>query len=151
MTARNWLEGFAQTDFDRGEIVVAATDGQAAGRNHRVGTGEEIDDFFGRHRHLVIERCEFRWNCDRVNGFAGKREECVGREAGAGAVRAPLVAEQTRIGIEVGVLGGIARPRRFGTVLGIASGGPLRPKTVENERRVLGALGGIGVRVAELR
>lgn len=111
-----------------------ATYDQAAGRDQWVGAGEEIDDVLGRHRLLVIERYELRWNFDRVNGFAGEREESVGREAGAGAVRAPLMAEQTGVGIEVGVQCGIARPRRVGTVLGITSAGLLRPKAVENER-----------------
>lgn len=93
----------------------------------------------------MIELSE-RWrDGDRLVGGAGEGEEGVRREAGAGAVGAPLVAEETGVGIDVGVGGGIARTGVGGAVLRIASVGVLRPEAVQYEGGALGALGCGGV------
>jgi hypothetical protein len=98
----------------------------------------------------VVKGGKFGWYDDGVNGLSGEVEEGVGGEAGAGAVGAPLVTEKTGVGIDVGVGGGVARAGVGGTVLRIAATGVLGPETVEDEGGALGALGCVGMGVAEL-
>jgi hypothetical protein len=64
---------------------------------------------------------------------------------------APLVAEETGVRVDVAVCGRIAWTGLGRTVLGISTVVVLRPEAVEDQSRVLGALGCVGVRVAELR
>ena len=49
------LEGFAEADFDGGEVVVAAAKGEAVGREGGVALCEEVEDVGGRHGDLVVE------------------------------------------------------------------------------------------------
>ncbi len=115
------MEGFAEADFDGGEVVVATTQGEVFAGEMRVGGGEEGEDLFGRHGDLVGELGEFWWNDDAVEGGAGEGEEVVGGEAGAGAVGLPLVAEEAGVGVDLAVLGGVAGAGGGGTVLGVGA------------------------------
>lgn len=63
---------------------------------------------------------------------------------------APLVTEEAGVGVDVGEGGGVAWARVGGAVLRIATVGVLGPEAVEDEGGALGALGCVGVRVAEL-
>jgi len=85
-----------------------------------------------------------------VEGCAGGGEEVVGRHAGAGAVRAPLVTEEAGVGIDVGVLRWIGGAGSVGAVLWVSAIVVLGPETVENEGRVTGALRGSLMGDAEL-
>ena len=62
----------------------------------------------------------------------------------------PLVAEEAGVGVEVAEGGGITRAGGVGAVFGEWARGVLGPEAVEDEGGVLGALCGVGVRVAEL-
>ena len=93
---------------------------------------------------------EFRRDGDRVEGGAGKGEEGVGGETGAGAMGAPFVIEESGVGVDVGELSGVAGAGGVGAVLGVGAVEVLGPEAVEDEGGVLGALGGGGVGVAEL-
>ncbi len=55
-------------------------------------------------------------------GGAGGGEEGVGGEAGAGAVGAPLVLEETGVGVDVGVLGWVSGAGGVGAVLEVGAG-----------------------------
>jgi hypothetical protein len=112
---------------------------------------EEVDELVGGERDLVVELGERRRNGDRFVGGAGEGEEGVGGEAGAGAVGAPLMTEQTGVGVDVGEGGGIAWAGVGGAVLRIASVCVLGPEAVEDKGGTLCTLGCAGVRVAELR
>ena len=103
--AGDGLGGFVQADFDGGEVVVAATEGEAGGGVGGVGGLEEADDLRGWHGDLVRELGEGGGDGDGVEGGAGEGEEGVGGEAGAGAVGLPLVAEEAGVGVDVFVLG----------------------------------------------
>ena len=50
------LKGLAEADFDRGEVVAAATEGEAGGGNGWVGFCEEAQDLCRGHGDLVVER-----------------------------------------------------------------------------------------------
>lgn len=63
---------------------------------------------------------------------------------------APLVLEEAGVGVDVGVLRGVGGAGGGGAVLRVGAVGVLGPEAVENEGRVGGALGCVGVRVAEL-
>jgi len=65
-------------------------------------------------------------------------------------VGAPLVTEEAGVGIYVSVGGGIAWAGVGRTILRIATVRVLGPEAVEDERGASGALGCVGVRVAEL-
>ena len=108
----------------------------------------------GGHGDLVVELGEGGGDGDGVEGGAGEGEEGVGREAGAGAVGAPLVLEEAGVGVEVGEFARGRRGRgRWCSARGRAAGVVLRPEAVEDEGDVLGALGvvgGVGVGDAEL-
>ena len=62
--ATDWLEGFAEADFDCCEVVVAATQSEAGGGNGGVGFGEETEDLGGGHGDLVVERGQLSWDRD---------------------------------------------------------------------------------------
>ena len=98
----------------------------------------------------MVERRQLGWDGDGVEGGAGGGKEGVGTEAGAGAVGAPLMLEETLVGVEVGVASWIGGARFVRAVLRIGSVGVLRPEAVEDERRVAGALGRVWMGVAEL-
>lgn len=144
------MRGFVEADLDGGEVVVAAADGEAGGRYGRVRGLEEVDELSRGERDLMVELGECGRDGDGLEGGAGEGEEGVGREAGAGAVSAPLVTEEAGVGVDVAIGGGVARAVVRGAVLRIASVGVLRPEAVEDEGGALGALGCVGVRVAEL-
>jgi hypothetical protein len=148
--AGDGLERFAHADFDRGEVVVAAAEGEAVAGEGRVGPGEEADDLAGRHGDLAVEGGQLGWDGYGLDGLAGRGEEGIRREAGAGAVGLPLVAEEARVWVEVAEGGGVSWAGSVGAVLGEWAGGVLGPEAVEDEGGVLGALSGVGVRVAEL-
>ncbi len=141
-------EGFVEADFYGGEVVIAATQSHAGGRDGGVGGGEEVDDLGGWHGDLVVERGELGWDGDAVVGRAGEGEEVVGGEAGAGAVGLPFVAEESGVGVDVAVLGGVAGAWGGGAVLWVGAVEVLGPEAVEDEGWVLGALGCVGVGVA---
>ena len=75
--AGDGLESFAHADFDRGEVVVAATEGEAVAGEGRVGPGEEADDLAGRHGDLVVKGGQLSWDGYGVDGLAGRSEERV--------------------------------------------------------------------------
>jgi len=50
------LKGLAEADFDRGEVVAAATEGEAGGGNGGIGFGKEAQDLCRGHGDLVVER-----------------------------------------------------------------------------------------------
>jgi len=85
-----------------------------------------------------------------VESRAGRGEEVVGREAGAGAVRVPLVTQQARVGVDVAEARGITRTGLSRAVLRVGAVRVLGPETVEDEGWVARALGRVGVAVAEL-
>lgn len=95
------MEGLVEADFDSGEEVVAAADGDTFCRESWIRACKERDDFVRRHRGLCSESGK-RWrNGDGVVGRARVAEEVVRTKAGAGAMRAPFVLEQTLIRIDV--------------------------------------------------
>jgi len=149
-TAGGGLGALVEADLDGGEVVVAAADGEARGGDGGVRRLEEVDELVGGEGDLVVELGERRRDGDRFVGGAGESEEGVGGEAGAGAVGAPLVTEETWVGVDVGEGGGIVWAGIGGAVLRIATVGVLGPETVEDQGGALGALGCVGVRVAEL-
>jgi len=61
----------------------------------------------------------------------------------------PLVAEEARVGVDVGELGGVRGAGVGGAVLGPGAGEVLGPEAVEDEGVALGALGGVAVGVTE--
>ena len=63
----------------------------------------------------------------------------------------PLVPEEARVGVDVGVLRGVGRAGRGGTVLRVSAVGILGPEAVEDEGGVARALDVGRMRVAELR
>jgi hypothetical protein len=144
------LELLGEADFDGGEVVVAATEGERGAGDRGVGCGEEVEDFVRGHGDLLGERGELGGDGDGVEGGAGGGEEGVGCEAGAGAVGLPLVAEEAGVGVDVGELGGVGWAGVGGAVLGPGAGEVLGPEAVEDEGVALGALGGVAVGVAEL-
>ena len=95
------MEGLVEADFDGGEVVVAATKGEACAGDGGVGDGEAGEDVVGGHGCLMVEVVESGRNGDLANSGAGGGEEVVGTEAGAGAVGMPLVLEQAGIGVDV--------------------------------------------------
>jgi hypothetical protein len=148
--AAGGLQGFGHADFDGGEVVVAAAEGEAVGREGGVALCEEFEDVGGRHGDLVVEAGELCGDGDGVDGLAGEVEEGVGCEAGAGAVGLPLVAEEAGVGVDVAVLAGVLRAGGVGTVFDVGAGVVLGPEAVKDEGEVLGALGCGLVGVAEL-
>jgi hypothetical protein len=96
------LGALVEADLDGGEVVVATADGKAGGGDGRIRRLEEVDELVGREGDLVVELGERRRDDDRFEGGAGEGEEGVGGEAGAGAVGAPLVTEETGVRIDVG-------------------------------------------------
>ena len=144
------MEGFVEADFDGGEVVVAAAQGEVFAGEMRVGGGEEGEDLAGGMEIWWLSWVSsggmaMLWKAVRASG-----EEVVGGEAGAGAVGLPLVAEEAGVGVDVAVLGGVAGAGGVGAVLGVGAVEVLGPEAVEDEGGVLGALGGVGMGVAEL-
>ena len=72
------VEGLVQTDFDGGEVVVAAAEGQRGVCDGGVGRGEEAEDLGRGHRDLPRELSERGWDGDGMEGGAGGGEEGVG-------------------------------------------------------------------------
>ena len=66
--AGDGLGGFVEADFDGGEVVVAAAEGEAGGGEVRVGGLEEADDLRGRHGDLLRELGEGGGDGDGVEG-----------------------------------------------------------------------------------
>ena len=94
--AGDGVEGFVEADFDGGEVVVAAAEGEAvAGRLGLVG--EEVEDVRGWQGDLVGGG-EVGGDGDGLEGGRASGEEGVGGEAGAGAVGLPLVLEEAGSG-----------------------------------------------------
>ena len=62
----------------------------------------------------------------------------------------PLVTEKSAVGVDVAVLAGVPWAGVGGAVLDEGAGVVLGPEAVEGEGEALGALGGVGVGVAEL-
>ena len=82
--AGDGLGGFVQADFDGGEVVVAAAEGEAGGGVGGVGGLEEADDLVGWHGDLVVELGEDGGDGDgwkavraRVKKASGVRPEQV--------------------------------------------------------------------------
>ena len=80
---------------------MAAADGEAVSRDCRIGARKERDDFGRGHRCLCREAGEFRWDRNGINSSASGGEKAAGVEAGAGTVRAPLMLEESRVGVDV--------------------------------------------------
>jgi hypothetical protein len=144
------LELLGEADFDGGEEVVAAAEGERGARDGGVGFGEEVEDFVRGHGDLLREGGELGGDGDGAEGGAGGGEEGVWGEAGACAVGLPFVAEKAGVGVDVGELGGVGWAGVGGAVLGPGACEVLGPEAVEDEGVALGALGGVAVGVAEL-
>ena len=142
---------FVEADFDCGEVVAAAAQGEAGAGDGRVGFGEEAEDLRGRERDLLVECGQGLRDLNGVEGLPRELEEGVGSESGAGSVGLPLVLEQAGVGVDVAVLRGVRRAGRGGAVLREGSVVVLGPEAVQDEGGVLGALDVAGVRVAVLR
>ena len=82
--------------------------------------------------------------------LAGEGEEVVWSEAGAGAVRRPLVTKEAGVGGDVAEGGEIAGCGIAAAVLGIAAVEVLGPQAMQDEAEVLSALAVVGVGGAEL-
>ena len=149
-SAGGGLAAFVQADFDGGEIVVAATESKRSRRDFGVGLGDEVEDLGRRKRDLAVQLRQRGRNGEGLEGGAGGGEEGVGCEAGAGAVGAPLVLEEAGVGVDVAVLGWVGGSGGVRAVLRIGAVGVLRPEAMEDEGGVAGALGCVGVPVAEL-
>ncbi|MCU1291516.1 MAG: hypothetical protein JWP08_366 [Bryobacterales bacterium] len=54
-TAWGGLGALVEADFDRGEIVVAAGEGEARSGYGGIGGGEEIQNLAGRHGDWMVE------------------------------------------------------------------------------------------------
>ena len=132
-SAGDGVETFVEADFDGREEVVPAADGDAVARERRIGAGEKRDDFVRRHRCLRREITERGWNRDGVDGGARCVEEIICVEAGAGAVRMPLVLKEPLVWIDVAEGGWLAGPRRVRAVFRVAAVGVLRPEAMEHE------------------
>jgi hypothetical protein len=100
-TACDGVQGFVEADLDRGEEIMAAADGEAVARDCRIGARKERDDFGRGHRCLCCEAGEFRWDRNGMNCSASGGEKGAGVEAGAGTMRAPLMLEESRVGVDV--------------------------------------------------
>jgi hypothetical protein len=120
-------------------------------RKGRVGLAEEAKNFSRWHGNLMVERHQFRWDGDGVECLACIGEEVIRGETGAGAVGLPLMTKQAWVGVDVAVPTWFSRARGVGAVLRVTTRVALGPETVEDEGEVLGAFGGVGVRVAKLR
>jgi len=99
---------------------------------------------------LLREGLEFLRDGHGFVGVSGGGEEGIGGEAGAGAVGAPLMLQEALIGVDVFVGRRIGWAGGAGAVFGIGAVVVLRPEAVEDEGGVGGALGGVGMGVAEL-
>jgi hypothetical protein len=149
-TAGDRVERFVEADFYGGEEVVAATDSDAVAGQLGVGTGEERDDFVGWHQGLRGKTGQSWRNGDGAVGRARRLEEIVRAQAGTGAVGAPFMLKESLVGIDVAEGGWIGGAGSFGAIFGISAVDILRPEAMEDEGGVRGALGGAGMRVAEL-
>ncbi len=98
----------------------------------------------------MVKGGQLSWYDNGVERLSCKVEEGVGGEAGACAVGAPLVPEESGVGIDVGVGGRVAWAGVGGAVLRIAAIGVLGPEAVEYEGGSLSALGCVWVGVTEL-
>jgi hypothetical protein len=150
-SALDRLEGLIKADFNGGEIVIPAADSETLAGNFRVVHHEEVHDLVWRHGGLLAEGLEFLGDGDGFVSGAGGGEKCVGGESGAGAVSAPLVLKQALVGVDVLVGRGVGWAGCVGAILRIGAVVVLRPETVEDEGRVCGALGGVGVGMTKLR
>ena len=148
--ASDGLKALVETNLDRGEVVAAAAQGEGGLRDLRIAGREQFQDLTGRQGDLRLEAGEFGRNGDRMECFARGGEEVVRGQAGAGTMRRPLVLEKAGVGVDVAVLRWVGGARGRRAVLGIRAVVVLRPEAVEHEGGMCGALGGGGVRVAEL-
>lgn len=145
----NGVQSLVEADLDGGEVVVAATDGETFSGDSWVVDDEGIDDLGWRHGGLLREAFESVRNDDGAIGGASGDEEAVGLESGAGAMGVPFMFEQVLIGVDVFVSGGVRGAGGVGAIFGVGAIVVLRPKAVEDECVVRGALGGVRVGVAE--
>jgi len=101
------LEGLIEADFDGGEVVVAATDGETLAGDSWILHHEEVHDLIWRHGGLLRKRLEFLRDGDGRVSCARGGEEVVCRQAGAGAMCAPLMLEKAQVGVDVFVGTGV--------------------------------------------
>jgi len=145
------LEGLIKADFNGGEIVIPAADSETLAGNFRVVHHEEVHDLVRRHGGLASQSFKFVRDYDGLIGIAGRVQEIAGGETGASAVSAPLVLKQALVGVNVFVGRGVGWAGCVGAILRIGAVVVLRPEAVEDEGRVCGALGGVGVGMTKLR
>jgi hypothetical protein len=130
---------------------VTAAHGHAVGRQRRIGSSEERNDFFRSHRRLRGESCQGWRNRDRLICAARGAEKVIRTEAGTCAVGAPFMFQQAPIGVNVFEGRRIAGAGGIRAFLGIASVCVLRPEAMQHERRVRCALWRVSMRITELR
>jgi hypothetical protein len=144
-------ECFVEADFDGCEVIVSTAYGEALAGNAGVLDHEKIHDLVGGHGGLLGKSLEFAGHGNGLVGGPGGGEEGIGGEAGASAVGAPLVLEKALVGVDVLVGGGIGGAGGARAVFGIGAVVVLGPEAMKDEGGVRGALGSVGVGVAELR
>ena len=140
-----------QADFHRGEIVIAAAEGEAFAGNPRVIFHEEIHDLIRSHGGLVRKALQLLRHDNRTIGGSSSGKKLICTETGAGAVCAPLMLQKARIGVKIAERCGVRGSGSGRTVFRISAVKVLRPKTVKHEGAVRSALGRIWVGVAEFR
>jgi hypothetical protein len=75
----------------------------------------------------VVNGGQLGWDGYGMDGLAGRCEEGIRGQAGAGAVGLPLVTEESGVGVEVAKVGGITRAGSVGAALGEWASGVLGP------------------------
>ena len=98
------MERFVEADFDSGEVVVAAADGNGFAREAGIALGEETGDLAGRHGDLGVETGQLSGDPDGLIRGTGSGEEIVAAEAGACAVGAPFMLQEAGLRIDVAEL-----------------------------------------------
>ncbi len=144
------MEILSQADLDGGQVVIAATQGEALAFQRGICRHKQGEDRVRRHGCLVVESAELLGDAYLLNGLACRLEIALWSEAGAGAMRLPLVPQETRIRVEIAKVRRVRRRWIFAAVLRVGAVGVLRPKPVEHKAEVPGTLRLRGMGGAEL-
>ncbi len=132
------------------EVVVAAADGEGAGRDSRIALYEQRTHLTWRQRGLLSQMSKLRRDMYQLLRLTRMGKKLISRQTGAGAVRLPFVLEQRCVRVDVSVLRGTGGAGIVAAILWIGAVVILRPQAMQREGTVLSALGRGGVPVAEL-
>ena len=138
-----------QAEFNGGEEVVAAAQGKGLAGETGIAFQKQVEDGLGRHRDLAIKVGELPRNAQAALGQAYLSEVGPLVEAGACAVRLPLVLEQTGVGVKIAELPRVRGSGGIGAVLGVAAVEALGPQAVEGKAAMERALGRLRAPEAE--